>query len=359
MKNILFITPYVPSATNAGANYTKQLLEHLSKEHCVDLIYFYDKNDSKTYYNKNINIIRRFVNHRIINVLTCPLLPPIFTARFNLKILFFIKKLIRNKYYDIIYFDFSQTFLYARLIKHHCKVLMSHDVIYQRYKRNKSKLLPLIRISEKFLLSTSNAHIFTFSQKDCDIITEQYLLKSDSTNFFLAQDILNTHITNIENYFILFGMWKRADNYQSLQWLMKNVFPNTPDTSYIIIGGGMPDFLKHELQQFKNVEYKGFVDNPYPIIAKAKALLAILHSGAGVKVKVVETLASGTPVIGTDIAFEGIDNKYDCFMFKADTAEQCINLISSISIPLEKRREFKADFIKNYTDTKILDFLRR
>ena len=57
----------------------------------------------------------------------------------------------------------------------------------------------------------------------------------------------------------------------------------------------------------------GFVDNPYKIMSESLGLIAPLFHGAGIKVKVIESLACGTPVIGTEVAFEGIDfieNKY-------------------------------------------------
>ena len=51
----------------------------------------------------------------------------------------------------------------------------------------------------------------------------------------------------------------------------------------------------------------GFVENPYGYIAEAQGLIAPLFHGAGIKVKVVEALALGTPVLGSAVAWEGID----------------------------------------------------
>ncbi len=54
------------------------------------------------------------------------------------------------------------------------------------------------------------------------------------------------------------------------------------------------------------MELLGFVENPYPVLAGARALIAPLFQGAGVKFKVLEALACGTTVVGTEIALEGI-----------------------------------------------------
>lgn len=78
----------------------------------------------------------------------------------------------------------------------------------------------------------------------------------------------------------------------------------------------MPSSTEKILKKYSRVEYLGFVENPVREISACQALIAPLKKGAGVKVKVLDALSSGTPVIGTDIAFEGImDNaKYKLFV---------------------------------------------
>lgn len=58
-------------------------------------------------------------------------------------------------------------------------------------------------------------------------------------------------------------------------------------------------------------------------------MIAPLKKGAGVKVKVVVTLTTGTPVIGTDVAFEGIEDNSNITLFKhATTIEEYINILN-------------------------------
>lgn len=66
--------------------------------------------------------------------------------------------------------------------------------------------------------------------------------------------------------------------------------------------------LKSKVSTCKNIKIAGFVENPVAEIAKCQALVAPLHKGAGVKVKVIDALSSGTSVVGTDVTFEGIED---------------------------------------------------
>lgn len=45
MKKILFLTPYLPSNRAGGENFTRLLLEELSKTCQIDLIYFKYRTD--------------------------------------------------------------------------------------------------------------------------------------------------------------------------------------------------------------------------------------------------------------------------------------------------------------------------
>jgi glycosyltransferase involved in cell wall biosynthesis len=55
------------------------------------------------------------------------------------------------------------------------------------------------------------------------------------------------------------------------------------------------------------LDVTGFLDDPAPCFCRAHLAILPLSSGAGVKVKVLECLASGLPVLTTAIGAEGIE----------------------------------------------------
>lgn len=361
MKSILFITPFTPDNQGVGVSYTSQLLKELAKTCFIDLVYFRYEDDKQ--YEPSvpeIRIIREEIissKDKIKSLLHSPFLFPLFTARYNKEVCQYLKDRIAKTNYDFVYFDFSQTFCYAKYINHPNKILMAHDVIAQKYSRMKKYLHPWAVWTERKMLRHGTV-VFTFSEKDCELIKHLYSVKSLPTTFFLNPNVVNAEPIEESDYFVFFGDWGRVENSEALEWFMDNVYPKlSKEISFKVIGGGrMPEELKQKITQ-ANIEYLGFVDDPYKIIANAKAEIASLHMGAGVKVKCVEALGSGTPIIGTEVAFEGIGERYRNAMFEANTAEEYIDIISSFKYTLKDKKQLKEFFLTNYNDKQILKYI--
>ena len=206
--------------------------------------------------------------------------------------------------------------------------------------------------------SLPNSVIFTFSSKDAAIVEAVYHRNSFVTNFFLDRDVINAVPHRLKKQIIFFGKWTRSDNTVGLQWFFEEVGAYMDKSiKIIIIGTGLPVEMVKRLKEYKNVEYRGFVENPYQMIADSLLVVSPLFSGAGVKVKVVESLACGTPVLGTSIAFEGIDKKFKKFMLEAEVPEDYICCINSLNISLDDRKQFKESFLKNYNEHSIVNFV--
>lgn len=363
MKRILFLTPYLPSNKAGGENFTRLLLQDLSVNNKIDLIYYKYNNDP--YYiapNDNISILKVQKNSSIIkikNILKYLFIHPIFSIRFERKLLKFIQTECKNNKYDILFLDHSQMFIYGKYFPKINKILMSHDIMAQRFSRTGNWLNKrLIIASEKQAINLPNSTIFTFSLKDKKIIYDIYNKDSRVTNFILDKNIINAIPTKIENQVIFFGKWKREDNLNGLKWYLQHIHKHiNPQIKVMIIGIGLPQDIIHQISEDKRIEYKGFVENPYRIIANSLFVLSPLFSGAGVKVKVVESLACGTPVIGTDIAFEGIDTKFKEFMIYASTPIDYIKNINEKYISLNEREQFKKMFINTYNKSSISTFI--
>jgi glycosyltransferase involved in cell wall biosynthesis len=363
MKRILFLTPHVPNQNAGGANFTRLLLDDLSKDNLIDVIYFYYKGE--ILYrpsNNNIKVLLEIQNSlwlKLKNALTYPILHPLYTVRFSRGLLNFVINQCTKVKYDLVYLDHSQMFLYGTYLEGIKKILMSHDVMAQRYSR-KGNLLNRIFIiqGEKKLLSQPDSTIFAFSNKDRDIISKSYGLKALVTRFFLDKDVVDACPSKIEKRIILFGKWNRPDNYEGLKFFLNKVYPFLKDDISIeIIGSGLHNSIQNRLVKLNNITYKGFVDNPYIVIANSLAVVCPLFSGAGVKVKVYESLACGTPVIGTSIAFEGIFNDLECYMFLANEAKEFINIINGFSVTLQERRTLKELFMNLYDNNSITKFI--
>lgn len=363
MKKILFLTPFVPSNRAGGENFTKLLLEQLSQNNKIDLLYYRYADDPKYVCpNENVTVVQEIVNSSFVklkNFLLHPFYHPIFSIRFNRSILNFLRELVAKNEYDLLYLDHSQMALYGKYFPKIKKILMSHDVMAQRFLRKGNPIVrKLILKGEGSLMNMPNATVFSFSDKDNDIIKNVYGIDGRVTNFFLDKDVIAATPKKIEKNLVFFGKWKRPDNFDGLKWFFDNVYGNlSADYTIKIVGKWLPEDFENQLKNYSNVEYLGFVDNPYEMIADSYAVLSPLFSGAGVKVKVVESLACGTPVIGNEIAFEGISKQFEEFMIYASSADDYVHCIEKLNDNLEERQRFKEKFIRNYRKQSISSFI--
>lgn len=356
---ILYITAFPPNQKTAGQDYSRRLLNDLiSCGHKVSLIYaeFPSHTAELSDKIKVLSTIRPSLKY----CLSLPNFHPFFTRRFDKHILSLIKSIANE--YDMLYFDFSQVHIYAKFIAHPNKVLMCHDVICQKFSRKNKVFLPWIKSCEKNLLCSASK-IVTFSGKDCDVIKKNYELNSTAVNFYLKNGHFDYNAENIsvkKNTFCFYGAWNRTENSECFEWFLEKVYPNlSPDFNFVVIGYGIDVKLKSKVSACKNIKIAGFVENPVAEIAKCQALVAPLHKGAGVKVKVIDALSSGTSVVGTDVTFEGIeDNSKNPLFLKINSAEQCIKILENWKETEKKQKQAAADeFFERYNTNHFVDLL--
>lgn len=359
---ILFLTAYVPHKAAAGEKNTMIMLNDIASYYDVDLIYYkYDYDKAYQPERNNVRVVEVLKNSKwvkIKNILNFPFVHPVFSIRFNWTLLRKIRTLQDKNDYKAIIFNHSNMFLYAKFLKRDVpKLLLCHDVIAQRVNRSSSWLMRKLCIaSEKYGLKIPNAHIFSFSQKDCDLIEKVYGLPAKLNLDYIDDAILSKAPSKIEDFFVLFGDWTRSENMEGAMWFINEVCPLLKkETKIKVIGRGFPmDVVeKNDIVSF---EVLGFVDDPYQMISNCRALLTPLFQGAGIKVKVIEALACGTPVVGTDVAFEGLPTKFSNMMLLSNDKESFARNMD-VTMDLEERKRIKKEFIEDYTSETIPQFL--
>ena len=97
------------------------------------------------------------------------------------------------------------------------------------------------------------------------------------------------------------------------------------------------------------------MDNPLEILLAASAVIVPLFQGAGIKVKVIDAFSTGTPVIGTDLAFEGLPN-IQALQFNANTAEQFAKMLNNFeSLSYEQKKKAARSFDSIYNNHHLLE----
>ena len=196
-------------------------------------------------------------------------------------------------------------------------IASEHDVCFLRFERQFAKAEGIRKIFEflrfRSVRKAETASlcavdlIVTQSMKDADLITAgniQYSKTCVISPFFT--DYGDVIYNSESNGILFFGAMDRPENYESAVWFIENVFiPHLQDNHVFYIVGNKPH---HVLDKYKSerIAVTGFVPDIRQYLSKSFCMAAPLTMGAGIKVKVIEAMSAGLPVLANDIAIEGI-----------------------------------------------------
>ena len=108
----------------------------------------------------------------------------------------------------------------------------------------------------------------------------------------------------------IIGSLNWLPNLEGLAWFLREVWPQAhaemPDLVLHIAGSHPPADLTARPPGQDNVFIHGFVDSAPAFMQQYELMLVPLLSGGGMRVKVVEGLALGKPILSTSLGAEGI-----------------------------------------------------
>jgi glycosyltransferase involved in cell wall biosynthesis len=115
--------------------------------------------------------------------------------------------------------------------------------------------------------------------------------------------------------FTFLGGFDYAPNIHGLDWFLthcrEEVLAALPDIEIDVVGAGTDRGLASAGAWGDRVRFHGWVDDLDAVLARSAALLSPLRTGSGVKIKVLEALARGLPVVATPAGVQGIDATED------------------------------------------------
>lgn len=100
-------------------------------------------------------------------------------------------------------------------------------------------------------------------------------------------------------------------NVQGLLWFIKQVWPlliaRHPDLEFDIVGKNPDARLKAATADHPGINLAGYVADLQSVYRDSRVSVAPLLFGSGMKVKVLDSMARGTPTVTTSVGAEGID----------------------------------------------------
>ena len=368
MSKILFISAHVPTNLYPQAgqkialsnldNYCHGYENKNNNNTNIDIIIIANEievNAAKDLFAKYKNNLLSYPlrkSDKIINCLTNLSIPFKFSSRYQASIVQKIQELIKINTYDVIHFEYSHAAVYLNiindLIKHknnfnNTRTIISiHDIVSQSFLRKSEKNLMIgIEVArlfkfEKELYSSVN-ELWVLSKKDRNLLTSLFaipeikiIVKPPALREFVYK--IKRNIETIENKSLLFwAAMNRPENEQAAINFIQKCFTDLrkTDPQYKLYIVGSNPSAKIKQFENENIVITGFIEDPSHFFEKAQIGIVPLLQGAGIKLKTLEMLQAGLPVISTSIGAEGIESSTNIFV--SDNFGDWLNIITSLA----------------------------
>ena len=378
--NILFLSRWLPYPANNGSKLRiKGLLRGLSKHHNVTLLSFTDHSE--------MNIDLSELQSMCDGVHTVPwkeydpqswrakfgffsLQPRFLIDTFSKDMADLIRGLVAKKKIDLViasqlsmaayhsYFAGIPAVFEELELGQFRSQFESSDGILQRIRHGFTwfKLrLYLSHLLDNFRVCTMA------SDQERQLLLEMYPRQKDKIitipNCIQFEDVQGVDVEPVANQLIYSGSFRFYANYDAMQWFVDKVFSRIleriPETQLLITG----DHADLSLSSNKNITFTGYVDDIKSVIASSTISLAPLLSGGGTRLKILEAMALGVPVVATSKGAEGLGAVSGKHLLIADSIEDFANQVTLLLMDPILREHISTHgkrFVKEKYDCNIL-----
>lgn len=249
-----------------------------------------------------------------------------------------LKRAVKEFAPDVIHFDALGLAQYHHLVGQAGTVLTHHDVESSKIAvRAKKAANPLLR--RYFELESSK--LASAEQNWCPRFGANVVVSEDE-GAVLSRACPGLDIRVVPNgvdtsYFtprldpggntILFcGSMDMHPNQEAMEYFLQKIWPRliaqSPDVKLCVAGRNPPDWLVQLGKSDSRICITGFVDDVRPYFQKAAVCICPILSGGGTRLKILDSLAMGVPVVATSFAASGLSLRHDKHLLLADSEDE-------------------------------------
>jgi glycosyltransferase involved in cell wall biosynthesis len=358
--NILILSPFFPFPLDQGGRIRVfNIIKHLSRDHKVTLACLcgeavVDYGPLKEYCGEIIAVERRpALVHDLLYFLFSR--EPFNYVSYSSPVLRKeLQRLCKRKTFDLIQIEFSTMWQYADLFKGIPVVLDAHNIeskiirqVREFYKNPVRKLLYSLE-EEKLRRKEERAWrecslCFTVSD-DERIAIASHLGQSDKA-VTISNGVDPARFEFIlkkgtDRRLLLLGGMRFQPNLDSALYFLDSILPvlreKLPEVKLDIVGRELRRINNHA--SYQGVEFHEDVPDALPYFRKADALVVPLRHGAGTRIKILEAMAAGLPVVTTSKGCEGLEVKHAEHLLIADSPDAFAAAVTRVIKDADLRR---------------------
>lgn len=187
------------------------------------------------------------------------------------------------------------------------------------------------KVIELDIIKKSDVSIVVSTEEYC--ILKKYLPNANVAIIPIPHSIYgNTTAFEQRNDILFIGSFLHKPNLDGIEFFIREIWPIVrnliPDVRLHIIGSHTPK----KIFRYRNnhIIVHGYVENLLDIYQSIRINIAPLRYGAGIKGKIISSLAHGVPTVATTIATEGMGLIHDKHALIADSPDDFANAIAEL-----------------------------
>lgn len=261
-------------------------------------------------------------------------------------------KILEDNQYDYIIISYAY---WAELIREnkHLKeaklIIDTHDFLTSQFQNQKrfnlgkyfNKEVELLNLFQKIWVISSDEN-YVFSQfVSSDIITIPHALE------------VKFQLNSTKKYDLVYVASSNEHNVKSAKWFFEEVYPKLNTTLSICVVGKINEYIP----ELPNVTKIHFVEDLNQVYSESRVAICPMLSGTGLKIKVVEALSYGLPVVCNPRGIDGLINKTNngCLVtVDASIFSKYIEQLLTDNNFYEQQQALAKNFFANYLSTEVV-----
>lgn len=350
-KQMLVVSPFSPHPpVHGGAVRMFSLLKRLQPSIEIDLVTYVDTPDELN--AASVAALEEICRHVTLverkEITPSGLLDPSQTHGFrSQKMTETIEYYLERYDYDVVQVEYTHMAHYMPPPANQMiRVLVEHDVSFVSLRRSRAllsgvaakfaNLYDWMRLLRYEINAVENAElVVVMSENDKSVLekfTDTHSIHSVPNgvdcNQFSPQ---NDH--RVPDSILFVGFFRHEPNVQAVDYFCRDVLPlirkDRPEAILQIVGASPPVKIQ-QLANEPGIEVLGKVDDISAFYRRCAVFVAPILKGSGTRLKILEAMASGSPVVSTTIGAEGLDVRDGKHLLIGDTPEAMADAVTTL-----------------------------